>query len=141
MSHTHSGGAEENRPTFPRRSLAHGVALLAVVSLVFLTAHELLKTLLFPSVKLRESHLVTVIASGAIATFAACFARRRDRRLRQSEESYGRLIEQSPDAMWCLPAFVAGIVAPRAAGVRASLDMALRCAQSRVHEMLRLDRR
>ena len=140
MSLTHIGGAEQNRPIFPRRSLAHRVALLAVVSLVFMTAHELLKTLLFPSVKLWESHLVTVVASGAIATFAACLARRRDNRLRQSEESYRRLVEQSPEAMWCIPAFVAGRAAPTAAGVRPSLGMAARCAQSRVHEMLRRDR-
>ena len=141
MSHAHSlGGAKENTSISPRRSLAHRVALVAVVSLVFMTAYELLKTLLFPSIKRWESYLVTIVVSGAIATVAACFALRRDDRLRQSEESYRHLAEQSPDARCCILAYVAGIVAPTAAGLRPSLGMAARWAQSWAHEMLRLDR-
>ena len=141
MSQVHSlGGAEHNRSISSRRSLAPRVAHVAVVSLVFITAYELFQTLLFPSIKGWESHLVTSVVSGSIAALAACFALGRDDRLRQSEESYGHLVEQSPDAMCCIPAYVTGIVAPTAAGVRPSLGMTARCAQSWAHEMLRLDR-
>jgi hypothetical protein len=141
MSQAHSlGGAEQDRSISSRRSLAHRVALVAVVSLVFMTAYELLKTLLFPSIKRWDSHLVTIVVSGAIATLAACFALGRDDRLRQSEESYCHLVERSPEAMCCIPAYVAGIVAPTAAGLRPSLGMAARRARSWAHEMLRLDR-
>jgi two-component system, cell cycle sensor histidine kinase and response regulator CckA len=64
-----------------------------------MTACESLTSLFFPSIKLWESHFIVILASGTIATATAFFAFRRDRRLRQSEESYRQLVEQSPDAM------------------------------------------
>jgi PAS domain S-box-containing protein len=94
------GSAEKGTAISPRRSLGHRVALIAALSLVFVTAYELVVTLLFPSITLWESHLTTIVVSGAIATFSAFFVLRRDERLRQSEESFRRLVEQSPDAIW-----------------------------------------
>lgn len=129
MSHAHScGRAGENTPISPRRSLAHGVAFIALASLVF--GHGLLKSL----------HLITIGVNGGIATSAAFFALRRDDRLRQSGESYRRLVKRSPDAMLSICAFAAGIVALIAAAVRPPLGMVARCAQLRAHEMFRLDR-
>ena len=91
---------KEETPISPRGSLGHRVALVTTLSIVFMTAYELLKTFLFPSINLWESHLITIVVSGAIATFAALRVLRKDDRLRQSEESYRLLVEQSPDAVW-----------------------------------------
>lgn len=86
------------------------------------------------------AHRVTFIALASLATSAAFFALRKDERLRQSEESYRRLVTRSPDAMLSICAFAAGIVALTAAGVRPPLRMVARCAQLRAHEMFQLDR-
>lgn len=131
MSYVYSrGSAGENTPISPPRSLAHRVAFIALPSLVFETAHGLLKIL----------HLITIVVNGGIATSAAFFALRKDDRLRQSEESYRRLVKRSPDTMLSICAFAAGIVALTAAGARPPLRVVARCAQLRAHETSRLDR-
>ncbi len=91
--------AEENTPVWTRHTLGIRVALVTVFTLVFMTVYELVKTLLVPSTKLWESHFITVVVNGTIATVTAFFVFREDRRLRQREESYRQLVEQSPDAM------------------------------------------
>ena len=101
MLHAHGrGDAGEDTPVSARRNLGHRVALITAFTLVFMTVYELVKTLLFPSIKLWESHLVTIVVSGTIAAVTAFFALRRYERLRQSEESYRQLVEESPDAIW-----------------------------------------
>jgi len=101
MLHAHGhSDAEEDTPASARRNLGYRVALITAFTLVSMTVFELVKTLLFPSIKLWESHLITIGVSGVIATVTAFFALRRDERLRQSEESYRQLVEQSPDAIW-----------------------------------------
>jgi len=101
MLHAHGrGDAPDDTPVSARRNLGHRVALITAITLVFMTVYELVKTLLFPSIKLWESHLVTIVVSGTIAALTAFFALRRDERLRRSEESYRQLVEESPDAIW-----------------------------------------
>jgi PAS domain S-box-containing protein len=62
----------------------------------FMALFELGKDLLFPSITLWRSHLITIIVSGAIATVASLFIYYK---FRAVAESYRKLVEQSPDAV------------------------------------------
>jgi len=70
------------------------IVMLSAVA--FMTPFELWKSLLFPSITLRQSHLVTIVVSGAIATVASLFVLGKFRAI---AESYSKLVEQSPDAV------------------------------------------
>ena len=57
---------------------------------------ELVTTLLFPSITLRGSHLITIFISVAVTASASLFVFLKSREV---EESYRQLVEQSPDAV------------------------------------------
>ena len=65
-------------------------------AVAFMTLFELGKSLLFPSITLWQSHLITIVVSGAIATVASLFVLGKFRAI---AESYRKLVEQSPDAV------------------------------------------
>ena len=60
-----------------------------------MTLFELLKSVLFPSITLWQSHFITIAVTGAIATVASLAIKR----FRAAAESFGILVEQSPDAV------------------------------------------
>jgi PAS domain S-box-containing protein len=70
--------------------------LVMLSAAAFMALFELGKDLLFPSIPLWRSHLITIIASGAIATVASLFIYYKFRAI---AESYRKLVEQSPDAV------------------------------------------
>jgi len=80
-----------SRSTFPQ------LALIFVSTLALMTLYEATKSLVFPSITLWESHLVTISLSSIVATIAASYMLRR---LRHNEDSYRRLVATSPDAVW-----------------------------------------
>jgi PAS domain S-box-containing protein len=61
-----------------------------------MTLFELAKALLFSSLTLWQSHLITIVACAGMATVAAIIVLQR---VRAVEESYRKLVEQSPDAV------------------------------------------
>jgi PAS domain S-box-containing protein len=70
------------------------VVMLSTVA--FMTLFEFGKSLLFPSITQWQSHLITVVVSGFIATGASLFVLGKFRAI---AGSYRTLIEQSPDAV------------------------------------------
>jgi PAS domain S-box-containing protein len=70
------------------------IVMLSAVA--FMTLFELGKSLLFPSIILWQSHLITIVMSGSIATGASLFVLGK---FRVIAESYRKLVEQSPDAV------------------------------------------
>src|ERR1700730_5711401 len=73
------------------------IVMLAAVACM--TLFELAKGLLFPSITLWQSHLITIIVSGVIASAASLFV---FNKIRAIAESYRKLVEQSPDAVLVL---------------------------------------
>jgi PAS domain S-box-containing protein len=65
-------------------------------AVAFMALFELAKSLLLPSVTLWQSHLITIVASGVIASVASLFV---FNKFRAIAESYRKLVEQSPDAV------------------------------------------
>ena len=61
-----------------------------------MTLFELLKSLLFPSITLWQSHFMTITVTGTIATVASRFV---IKKFRTAAESFRVLVEQSPDAV------------------------------------------
>jgi len=61
-----------------------------------MTLFELLKSLLFPSITLWQSHFMTITVTGTIATVASRFV---ITKFRTAAESFRVLVEQSPDAV------------------------------------------
>ncbi len=61
-----------------------------------MTLFELGESLLFPSITLWQSHLITIVLSGAIATVVSLFVLGKSGAIK---ESYNKLVEQSPDAV------------------------------------------
>ena len=80
----------------PRGTLVQLVSIL-VSTLTFMILFEVAKSLLFPAITKWESHLITIVVTGIAATTAASWVLRK---LRQSEDSYRRLVEMSLDAVW-----------------------------------------
>jgi PAS domain S-box-containing protein len=70
--------------------------IVAVSAVASMTMFELGKTLLFPSITIWQSHLITIVVSGAIATAASLFVFYGYRAI---VESYSRLVDQAPDAV------------------------------------------
>ena len=70
------------------------IVMLSAVA--FMTLFELGKSLLFPSITLWQSRLITNVVSGAIATVASLLVLGKFRAI---AEPYRRLVEQSPDAV------------------------------------------
>src|ERR1700730_15480550 len=70
------------------------IVMLAAVACM--TLFELAKGLLFPSITLWQSHLITIIVRGVIASAASLFV---FNKIRAIAESYRKLVEQSPDAV------------------------------------------
>jgi len=70
--------------------------LVFVSAVVFMALYELGKSLLFPSITFWQSHSITIVISGAIATLANHFVLKW---FRGPAESFRRLVEQSPDAV------------------------------------------
>ena len=70
--------------------------LVMLAAVAFMALFELGKDLLFPSIPLWRSHLITIIVSGAVATVASLFVYYKFRAI---AESYRKLVEQSPDAV------------------------------------------
>jgi two-component system, cell cycle sensor histidine kinase and response regulator CckA len=96
----HAGGLDAARRNIdgpgPRATVPQ-LAFVMVSTLGLMAAYEVAKSLAFPSITLWESHLITIVVSGITATTAAyCVLRR----LQHSADSYRRLIELSPDAIW-----------------------------------------
>jgi PAS domain S-box-containing protein len=67
-----------------------------VSAVIFMTLFELLKSLLFPSITLWQSHFMTITVTGTIATVASRFV---IKKFRTAAESFRVLVEQSPDAV------------------------------------------
>jgi PAS domain S-box-containing protein len=65
-------------------------------TLAFMALFELVEALLFPSITLWQSHLITIVVIGAIATAASLIVLHK---VRSVEEPYRKLVEQSPDAV------------------------------------------
>jgi PAS domain S-box-containing protein len=61
-----------------------------------MTLFEFGESLLFPSITPWQSHFITIILSGAMATLASHFV---ITKLRTTAESFSKLVEQSPDAV------------------------------------------
>ncbi len=80
----------------PRRRVSQ-LAFVLVSTLVLMTVYETTKSLLFPSLTLWGSHLITIVVSCLVATAAASWVLRK---LEHGEDSYRRLVEMSPDAVW-----------------------------------------
>ena len=79
------------------RAIVPQLALAMVSTLGLIAVYEVAKSLVFPSITLWESRLITIAVSGIAATTAAyCVFRR----LQHSADSYRRLIELSQDAIW-----------------------------------------
>ena len=70
------------------------IAMLSTVA--FMALFELLKGLLFPSITLWQSHLITIVGSGIISTVISLFV---FNKFRAIAESYRKLVEQFPDAV------------------------------------------
>jgi len=91
-----SGPTGRMAVTWPRRRISQ-LAYVLLSTLVLMTLYETIKSLVFPSLTLWGSHLITIIVSCIITTTAASWVLRK---LQQSEDSYRRLVEMSPDAVW-----------------------------------------
>jgi PAS domain S-box-containing protein len=70
--------------------------LVMLSAVVFMALFELGKDLLFPSISLWRSSLITIIVSGAVATVASLFIYYKFSAI---AESYRKLVDQSPDAL------------------------------------------
>jgi hypothetical protein len=55
------------------RHQARNVALIALIMLAFMSLYEFLKQLIFPSIAIWESHVMTILVSSAIAALASFF--------------------------------------------------------------------
>src|SRR6266436_1736352 len=87
----------ELRTAISSRRVSVLLPILVMLSAVaFMALFELGKDLLFPSIPLWRSHLITIIVSGAVATVASLFVYYNFRAI---AESYRKLVEQSPDAV------------------------------------------
>ena len=87
----------ELRTAIPSRRVSVLLPILVMLAAVaFMALFELGKDLLFPSIPLWRSHLITIIVSGAVATVASLFVYYKFRAI---AESYRKLVEQSPDAV------------------------------------------
>jgi two-component system cell cycle sensor histidine kinase/response regulator CckA len=80
----------------PRATLPE-LAFVLVSTLALMALYEFAKGFVFPSITLWESHLITVVVGGVVATVAAAWVLRK---LRHSEDSYRQFVELSPDAVW-----------------------------------------
>src|SRR3974377_2078242 len=92
-----SDGAEQVVELKRPRDTAPKLAIILVSTLTLMTLYEGVKSLLFPALTLWESHVVTIFVSSIVATITASYVLRN---LRHSEDSYRRVIEMSPDAVW-----------------------------------------
>jgi two-component system cell cycle sensor histidine kinase/response regulator CckA len=91
------GNRERGTATSRRRVSVPSSIIVLLSTLAFMTVFELVKTLLFRSLTLWESHLITIVVSGAVATVASVFVLHK---FRAVDKSYGQLVEGSPDAMF-----------------------------------------
>jgi PAS domain S-box-containing protein len=89
--------AERHAPFKGPRSTAPQLAIILASTLALMTLFEAAKTLLFPKLTTWGSHVITIALTGIVATAAASWV---IRKLRQSEDSYRRLVEMSLDAVW-----------------------------------------
>jgi PAS domain S-box-containing protein len=87
----------ELRTAISSRRVSVLLPILVMLSAVaFMALFELGKDLLFPSISLWRSHLITIMVGGAVATVASLFIYYKFRAI---AESYRKLVEQSPDAL------------------------------------------
>src|SRR6202049_1054198 len=71
-------------------------AIVMLSAVAFMALFELVKAVLFPSITPWQSHLITMVVSGATATVVSFFVYNRFRAI---AESYRKLVDQFPDAV------------------------------------------
>jgi hypothetical protein len=74
---------ELNKSISQPQRIAGSLSLLAAAMLVGMTIYEWLKQLLFPSITIWQSHIITILFSTGIATVAGFFVLREHARLQQ----------------------------------------------------------
>jgi two-component system cell cycle sensor histidine kinase/response regulator CckA len=89
--------AEQHAPFRGSQSTALQLTIILASTLALMTLYEAAKTLLFPKLTTWGSHVITIALTSIVATTAASWVLRK---LRQSEDSYRRLVEMSLDAVW-----------------------------------------
>src|SRR4029077_7209640 len=67
-----------------------------VSAVAFMMLFELVKTQLLPSITIWQSHLITIVVTGAIATVTGHIV---IKKFRRAAESFRKLVEQPPDAV------------------------------------------
>ena len=85
---------EPRKPSQRSQGFARSLSLLSAVMLVGMSIYEWLKQLLFPSITIWQSHIVTILFSTGVATLAGFFVLREHARLQQ------RLANEIAERTW-----------------------------------------